>query len=69
MVKEERFIGIDVSKGTLDVHVEPDGQDLVFQNTPDGIKALCKKIGKFRPELIVLEATGGLQMVASVNVV
>lgn len=65
MAKQERFIGIDVSKNTLDVHVLPDGQDLVFQNDPDGIKALCKKIGKLRPTLIVLEATGGLQIPAA----
>ena len=65
MAKDECFIGIDVSKSTLDVHVQPEGQDLIFQNNPDGIKALCKKIGKFRPKLIVLEATGGLQIPAA----
>jgi hypothetical protein len=30
MAKEERFIGIDVSKDTLGVRVRPDGQGLVF---------------------------------------
>lgn len=65
MAKPERFIGIDVSKDTLDVHVQPEGQDFIFVNDPDGIKALCKKIGKLRPQLIVMEATGGLQIPAA----
>jgi transposase len=38
---------------------------LFFYTNPDGIKALCKKVGKLRPELIVLEATGGLQISAA----
>jgi transposase len=62
MAKAERFIGIDVSKATLDVHVLPEKQDYTFSNDVDGIRAICKKLGKLRPELIVLEATGGLQV-------
>lgn len=62
MAAIERFIGIDVSKETLDVHTLPDGNAFVFTNDPDGIKAICKKFSKIRPELIVLEATGGLQI-------
>ena len=62
MAKSERFIGIDVSKDTLDVHVLPEGKDFVFSNDVDGIAALCRKFGKLRPQLIVLEATGGLQI-------
>ena len=62
MAAIERFIGIDVSKETLDVHTLPDGNAFVFTNDPDGIKAICKKFSKIRPELIVLEATCGLQI-------
>lgn len=62
MARIERFIGIDVCKATLDVHVLPEGQSLSFSNDTDGIKALCKKLGRLKPELIVLEATGGLQI-------
>ena len=56
------FIGIDVSKETLDVHTLPDGNDFQFVNDPDGIKALCRKFSKFRPTLVIIEATGGLQI-------
>lgn len=62
MAKKERFVGIDVSKATLDVHVLPEGQALVFNNDAEGITSICKKLGKLRPQLIVLEATGGLQI-------
>lgn len=62
MAKPECFIGIDVSKSALDVHILPDERALKFDNDPDGIKALCKKLKKFRPQLIILEATGGLQL-------
>ena len=62
MAKSDRFIGIDVSKDRLDVHVLPEGKDFVFSNDVDGIAALCRKFGKLRPQLIVLEATGGLQI-------
>ncbi len=62
MAKSERFIGIDVSKAALDVHLLPDGKAFKFDNDLDGIKAICKKLKKFRPHLIVLEATGGLQI-------
>ena len=58
----ECFIGIDVSKEALDVHTLPDGNALQFANDPDGIKAICKKFSKLRPNLIIIEATGGLQI-------
>jgi len=58
----ECFIGIDVSKETLDVHTLPDRNELQFANDPEGIKAICRKFSKLRPNLIVIEATGGLQI-------
>lgn len=58
----ECFIGIDVSKENLDVHTLPDGNSLQFVNDPDGIKAICRKFSKLHPSLIIIEATGGLQI-------
>jgi transposase len=62
MAASECFIGIDVSKDTLDVHTLPEGNVFQFVNDPDGIKAICKKFSKIHPTLIVIEATGGLQI-------
>jgi transposase len=64
MARVECFIGIDVSKGSLDVAVIPDGKDMSFSNDTDGIRALCKKLKKMHPTIVVLEATGGLQIPA-----
>lgn len=57
----ETFVGIDVSKGTLDVHVEPLGQRLCVSNDEAGIGELCARLRELSPTLIVLEATGGLE--------
>jgi transposase len=60
----ERFVGIDVSKAALDVHVRPDGTARRFDNTPDGIAALVEWIAPVAPTLVVLEATGGYESAA-----
>jgi transposase len=59
------FIGIDVSKARLDVHVRPTGEAFVVARDDEGLAALVTRLGRLRPKLIVLEATGGLQLRAS----
>jgi transposase len=56
------FIGIDVSKATLDVAVLPAGVCGRFANDAPGIAALSARVHALRPALIVLEATGGLEL-------
>lgn len=58
------FIGVDVSKDTLDVAVRPTGEEMSFANTEDGVAAMRDFIHSFSPRLIVLEATGGWEAVA-----
>lgn len=58
------FVGIDVSKAALDVHVRPDGTARRFDNTPDGIAALVAWAAPAAPTLVVLEATGGYESAA-----
>ncbi len=53
------WVGIDVSKQRLDVAIRPVGETLTVSNNDAGIKALIKKLRKWSPQLIVLEATGG----------
>ena len=60
----ERFLGIDVSKKTLDVHLRPEGTARQFDNTPEGISALVQWVTPLAPTLIVLEATGGYENAA-----
>jgi transposase len=61
MAEKEVFVGIDVSKGKLDVAVRPSGELMSFSNDEDGISVMIDFIKPFSPILIVLEATGGLE--------
>jgi transposase len=61
MSQSERVIGIDVSKNCLDVAVIPDKQTWSVDNDEEGIRTLIKDAKRLRPDLIVLEATGGLE--------
>jgi transposase len=57
----ERFVGIDVSRKTLDIHLRPDGTACSFDNTPEGIDALLAWLRPLGVTLIVLEASGGYE--------
>jgi transposase len=60
------YVGIDVSKATLEVAVRPSGEAWQSTNDEAGIAALVNRIQALAAQLIVLEATGGLErMVAA----
>ena len=61
------FIGIDVSKRCLDVAVRPAGD--VWQTTNDagGITTLVEHLVELAPHLVVLEATGGIELALAVE--
>lgn len=63
----EIFIGIDVSKGTLDVKVHPTGQQWQFSNDDKGRREALNALLPLKPTLIVMEATGGLEMPIAVE--
>ena len=58
------FVGIDVSKAALDVALRPEGEPWRCANDEMGITDLVGRLRPLRPELIVLEATGGLERLA-----
>lgn len=64
-LSETCMIGIDVSKAQLDVAVSPSGETTGFLNTDVGIGELVAWAQAFQPHLIVLEATGGLEVLAT----
>jgi len=55
-------IGIDVSKGALDVHLLPLETHARFDNSPEGHERLIAWAGPHHPQRIVLEASGGYEM-------
>lgn len=57
----DTFVGIDVSKATLDVHVLPAKRAWSTPNQDDAVCALCKELASLNATLIVLEATGGFE--------
>jgi transposase len=56
------FVGIDVSKDQLDVHVRPSGERFAVGRNAPGLEQLVERCQELRPELIVLEATGGFEI-------
>lgn len=58
----ERFVGIDVSKAWLDVAGRPGPNPYRVANDPDGIAALVAELKGQAPALVLLEATGGLEI-------
>lgn len=57
----QTFIGIDVSKDKLDVHVRPADQRWSTANEGRAVAVLVARLAELKPTLIVLEATGGLE--------
>jgi transposase len=54
-------VGIDISKRFFDVHILKDNKDLHFDYTDEQIKKFKKILTQIKPELIVMEATGGYE--------
>jgi transposase len=59
------FIGIDVAKDRLDVHVRPAGEVFSVPRDDEGVATLARRWAKDRPTLIVLEATGGFETIVA----
>lgn len=59
------FVGIDVSKDRLDVHLRPSGEGFAVARDGEGIQMLAARLRELGPELVVLEATGGFETVVA----
>jgi transposase len=61
----ENFVGIDVAKDRLDVHLRPSGEAFAVARDGKGLAALVERLRALAPALIVMEATGGYERVAA----
>jgi transposase len=62
MYQEEKiYIGIDVSKTTLDIYILPQKKYMQFSNDLEGIKKLEAKAKLFINALVIMESTGGYE--------
>ena len=59
----ELFVGIDVSKGALDVSADPAVPQLALHHAYDeaSLRVLCDRLAALAPTLVIMEATGGLE--------
>jgi transposase len=58
------FVGIDVSRDCLDVAFRPSGKRAQVSNDRSGIARLIRMLERSKPELVVLEASGGYEIAA-----
>ena len=56
------FVGIDIAKDRSDVAVRPTGNRWAVANDDAGITMVVSRLRALRPALVVLEATGGLEI-------
>lgn len=62
MTHPESYVGIDLSKDELDVGLYPTEQTWNEMHDEAGIIRLVERLSQLSPQLIVVEATGGLQV-------
>lgn len=61
MSSEAKFVGIDVSKATLDVALGSDGEVRSVANDETEVAGFVEELTKLKPALVVMEATGGYE--------
>ena len=59
---ERTFVGIDVAKEQLDVHVRPSDERFQVGRDDAGLAELVARLQPLGPRLVVLEATGGYEI-------
>jgi transposase len=55
------FVGVDVSKARLDVAFRPEGESFQVDNDESGIAKCVQRLLVLKPQLVVVEATGGFE--------
>jgi transposase len=61
IASNERNVGIDIGKSSLDLCIYEVDVYQQFPNTPEGIKALTKFLARYHLTRILVEATGGYE--------
>jgi transposase len=60
---DRTFVGVDVSKDRLDVHIEPAGEAFAVARDASGLASLLDKLRQVAVAVIAVEATGGFETV------
>ena len=59
---DAQYVGIDVSKDRLDVHIRPSGEAFAVARDGEGLAALVARLQPLSPQVVAVEATGGFEM-------
>ena len=62
---EQVYVGIDVAKAHLDVHLLPSKEAFTVARDGEGVASLAERLKTLSPALIVLEATGGFETIVA----
>jgi transposase len=62
-VEPDRYVGIDVGKDRIEVHIRPDGIGFGCATDAQGLEYLVSRLKPLNPKVIALEATGGYEAV------
>jgi transposase len=62
---EPVYVGIDVAKAHLDVHVLPAGDAFTITRDGESVAGLADRLKALSPALVVLEATGGFETIVA----
>jgi transposase len=55
-------VGIDTSQSQLDIYVRPKGDYFSVENSPEGARRAVSQLQTHRPDRVLIEATGRLEM-------
>ena len=67
VTQQPLYVGVDVSKAALDVGLSPTSEGWSVPNEEEGIDELVRRLRELSPALVVLEASGGLELPAVVG--
>lgn len=56
------YVGIDVAEATLEIACRPSAEGWQATNDAEGISAVTQRLRALSPSLVVLEATGGVEL-------
>ena len=62
MERKETYVGIDVAKAGMDIAVRPTDESWAISNDEAGIRRLVSRLKTLEPDLVLLEASGGLEL-------
>ena len=62
-----QWVGIDVSKATLDIALRPSQQKVQVPNTAEGIVKLWEQLSVFTIQQVIIEATGGFEQAVALD--